>query len=131
MTISDTLRELTTTAFLNTDIFGKTITHWIGGDPNNTESVIAIVDLKEEMGRSGAPGEGRGADDRTGIRRQHWARLSLNTDVVVVDEVTIFEIDGERWTVDRVEGRDMDGGMQDVWCKRATHASSRQAVPRP
>lgn len=134
MTLKDQITADASTVFLNEDDFATEVTRWVGGDANNTITLVANVDWDNEPGRNEMPGDGVTIDEGTGRKLRRTCRLDVALSVLSDPPLTPhkdkFDLgDGELVTFLRVEGR--DGGMATLICVKREDMTSKRPHLRP
>lgn len=110
------------------DELGETITRLIAGDEDDTESVLAIVDLDDELA-GGLDGDSVNPDSPSGSRISRTGVFELKASQEVLRSDIFVRSTGERWSVVRVAAR--DDAMQSVFVRRVDGGTSKRARIKP
>lgn len=120
--------QLVTDAATFLDQFGETVTRRIAGDESDTESILAIVDLDDELA-GGLDGDSVNPDSPAGSRISRTGVFEILASQSVSLKDIYERSSGETWSVVRVAAR--DDGMQSVFCRRVDGGTSKRARIRP
>lgn len=123
-----TQAQIVTDAATFLDQFGETITRWIAGDENDTESILAIVDLDDELA-GGLDGDSVNPDSPLGSRISRSAVFEVLASQTVNVKDVYVRPNAERWGVVRTAAR--DDGLQSVFCRKVDGGTSKRARIRP
>lgn len=110
------------------DELGETLTRLIAGDETDTESVLAIVDLDDELA-GGLDGDSVNPDSPSGSRVSRTGVLEMLASQEVLRTDIYRRSTGERWSVVRVAAR--DDGMQSVFIRRVDGGTSKRTRVKP
>jgi hypothetical protein len=83
MTLRDDMAADVTAVFLVTSEHAQTITRYVKGNPDDSESVIAVVDAIDLDGTGAVEGDGRSIHNRQGTRTRNNIRLELPASVAI------------------------------------------------
>lgn len=110
------------------DAWGETVTRRILGDEGDTESILAVVDLDDELA-GGLDGDSVTPDSPSGSRIGRTGVFEVASSQTIDREDTLVRSSGEAWSVVRIVAR--DDGMKSVFVRRVDGGTSKRARIRP
>jgi hypothetical protein len=131
LTLKERIAADASAVFLNEDDFATEITRRIGGEPDNTETLLAIVEWDTELGTNEMPGEARNISDRTGqpLRRTVLLEVPIATAEQLVPQKDAFVVGGTVVTFKRIIGR--DDALATLYCVVSESLSTKITRVRP